>query len=236
MKAILLISTILVSLVCQAQYSFPTGMATTDALKIVESFGVGFMGKQPPTFIDDNSGTQLSLAWNWVNTNKVSKLGNGNSNRSIQYQELYFTQELPYQVEFGLHANLLMLNNSVTTYGGFTRWTFAKTPIGALAIRGHGTSASYRNLMGINMTGGLLEADFYAGAFMVTAGLGQIRTTAQFKASVFGLTGDQPLVRAGDSYVHQMVRITYVSGRWNLSAQSDRIREAHNGLLLGYVF
>lgn len=220
----------------RAQYSFPAGLQQSEAKKILERFGVGFLGKPTASFFQDSHRSQIALNWNWVDTSEISKLGNGNQDRGVQYQEIQFSQELPFQVELGLRANLLMLNSAVSTYGGFVRWTFANLPFGALALRAHGSSANYRNLMAINFSGGLVEADFAWSSWILSVGVGQLKTTAQFKASVFGQAGSQPLIRAGDSYLHHMMRLSYSWNRWSLTAHSDQIRDRHNSLILGYVF
>ncbi len=216
-------------------------MELGDAARVVDRFGLGFMGKSPAAVEKDRFRSQLNISWNWIDTKEVSKLGVGTEDETVQYQEVHFIQELPFQVEIGLRASLMMLEKNISSFGGFARWGFFDRPYARLSLVAHGSSANFRSLMGVNFYGTLLEADIFFRSFILTAGLGNLRSTASFKAQIFNqggvpLTGQQPDVRVSRNYSHQMFRLTYITGRWSLSAQSDSLKEIYNSFLLGYLF
>lgn len=221
-----------------AEFSFPSGLSTSQAEKLVDTFGVGFIGKWPTSFSQNKYRTQLNVSWNQINTKEVAKLGSGTEDELVQYQEFHFTQTLPYQVDIGLRASLLGLDNSMNTYGGFVRWGFYSFPFGRIAFGVHATSANYRSLMSVNLYGTVLETDFYLKNFVLTTGIGQLRSTAAFQAKVFGINtaGGDPQVHATKTYGHQFIRASYLMGQWNIGVQSDYIRDSYTALIVGYVF
>lgn len=222
-----------------AKFSFPTGLTTADAEKLIDTFGVGFIGKWPASFAHEKYRTQVNVSWNMIDTEKVSRLGAGTDDETVEYQEFHFSQELPYQVDLGVHASLLGLDNSSNTYGGFVRWGFYPFKLGRLALAAHATSANYRSLMAINLYGTVLEADFYLKNLVLTAGFGQLRSTASFQESVFGINSGAsggPKIRAAKNYSHQLLRASYRAGHWSLGAQSDYIKEYRTALIVGYLF
>lgn len=237
MKQILLALVFLTSASSFAEFSFPSGLSDSQAEQLMNTFGVGFLGKWPTSFSRDQYQTQVNVSWNQIDTEKVSRLGSGTDNELVEYPELHFSQELPYQVELGLHASLLGLDNSMNSFGGFVRWGLHEAPYGRLSFVAHATGANYRSVMAMNLYGMLMEADLYLRNLILTAGIGQLRSTASFHTQIFGLTGDQPTVRASKVYAHQMLRASYLAGHWNIGVQGDSIKESSfMGLILGYVF
>jgi len=222
-----------------AEFSFPTGLNSSDAEKLIDTFGVGFVGKWPASFFYEKYQTQVGVSWNYIDTEEVSKLGAGADEEPVEYQEFHFSQELPYQVDIGVHTSLLGLDNSMNTYGGFVRWGFYPFSFGRLAFTAHATSANYRSLIAMNLYGTVLEADFYFKNLVLTAGAGRLRTTVSFHESVFGINSGGsggPKIRAAKIYSHQFLRASYRAGNWNLGVQSDYIKESRTGLILGYLF
>lgn len=217
------------------EFEFPDNMSADSARKIVEYFGVGFVGRAPMSLINQGDHqTQVSLGWNMIDTKKLSKLGSGTEDKPVQYQELHFSKVLPYDVELGLQSNLLILDNDLSTFGGFFRWSFVKNPYWGLSLLGHGASANFKSEMGINLYGGLLSVDIDLKRILISIGTGQLRTTTTFQPQVFGGTGTS--VRVAKHFPHQCVRVTYNSGRWNLSGQNDWIKDFHSSVMLGYLF
>lgn len=222
-----------------AEFSFPSGLTTADAEELIDTFGVGFMGKWPASFAHNKYRTQFNVSWNYIDTEEVAKLGAGTEDEVVQYQEFHFSQQLPYQVEIGLRASLLGLDNSMQSFGGFVRWGIYPFAFGRLAIGAHATGANYRNLMTVNLYGTVLEADFYLKNLVLTAGAGQLRSTASFQESVFGISSGPdggPQIRAAKTYAHQLLRASYLSGHWSFGVQSDYIKDSYTALILGYVF
>jgi hypothetical protein len=221
-----------------ASFVFPTNMSESDIPKIVQSFNSGFVAREPLTLVgQDKFKTEVTARLNTIDTKTVSKLGDRSSERDVQVTEIGFAKKIPFNVELGLYLNSTLFNRDVRSFGGYTRWGFQQNPWGDFSFLVHGSSASYKNLIGTNIYGILLGFDTQVWVLHVEAGVGALRMTNNFDASLFQNSGsDQSDVTYGKTFSHQFIKAVYVWDNIAVGGQVDWIRSPFTSVDVTYLF
>ena len=228
---------ILVSrLLYSADFDFPSNLTERDIPKIAKSFNSGFLARTPMSLLgQDKYNTQINLRVNFIDTSKVSKLGNQSKKEEVYIQEFSFSKQLPLNVELGIHTSLSMLDRDINTYGGYVRWGFKMYSWGGFSLMGSGASGNYKSILGSNLYGGTFNIDVNLWSIHMSAGSGFIRSTNTFDPSIFGNTG-QPSVTYGKMYSHQNIKISYLWDQFSLNGQVDWLKDFFSSVSIAYLF
>lgn len=215
-------------------FSIPTGLNTSDAKKIVDRFGVGFVSKNPHfQFNQDQLDAFATVSNSYLETDDISNLGDGTSKSPLQVPTLHFGLQIPFDVELGIETTFVSDQNRIQQFGGFARWSFANWKDLRLYTLLHGSSANLKSALGLNLYGTQAAASYQFNQFQLYAATGELRVTSTFQPQLFN-NGSGTNYRLGRRYSHQVFRVSYELDRWTLSAQSDWIKKFHNTILISY--
>lgn len=222
-----------------AVFQIPSGLNLSNAKKIVDDFGAGFVTKVPFYFKDEYEEPTLKAhvhgSLSLIETTEVTKLGTGTSKDPIQSQLVHFGLELPYQVDLGLQTSLISVDNRIQQFGGFVRWAPYLWNGFTVTTTLHGSSTDIKSQLAVNFYGGMIGLDYQLDSFNFFASTGYLRNTSSFQGSLFATPTLSRVTMARD-YSHQVFRASYSRGPWTLSGQSDWIDKFHNSVLIGYQF
>ncbi len=219
-----------------ADFEFPSGLTDQDVPAIVKSFNSGFLTRTSINLLGlEDYNTQVNFRFNFIDTKKISKLGNGSKKEEVKLQELTFSKKLPLNTEIGLHSSLSIFDRDISSYGGYVRWEFFLTSWGGVNLLGHAASGNYKNVLGTNLYGSSLNIDLNLWSFYFSAGSGFVRTTNTFDPILFGTT-DQPAVTYGKLYSHQNVKLSYLWNNFSLTGQLDWVKDFFSSMSISYLF
>ena len=221
-----------------SDFSIPTGLTDSDIPTIAQSFTSGFLTRTPVSLLgQDKYNTEIGLRVNTIDTEKVAKLGNKTKEEEVRIHEFSFSKQWPLDIELGVQSSLSMFDRDISTFGGYGRWGFYMFSWGGLSFVGHGTSANYKNLIGTNLYGGLLNLDMNIWMLHLSLGSGFLRSTNTFDSSLF-----TPVVNPGPGktyarmYAHQTVKLSYLWNNLSFSAQGDWLKEFFSSANIAYLF
>jgi hypothetical protein len=222
-----------------ADFNLPTGLSPADIPTIAQSFTSGFLTRTPVSLLGQNKyNSEVGIRVNSIDTGKVAKLGNRSKDEEVHIQEFSFSKQLPLDIELGIQSSLSMFDRDISTFGGYGRWGFYLFSWGGLSLVGHGTSANYKNLVGTNLYGGLLNIDMNVAMFHLSLGTGFLRSTSSFDPSLFiGYTGLPEASKTyGRIYGHQSVKLSYLWNNLSFSAQGDWLKDFFSSATIAYLF
>ena len=225
-------------LVSAANFNIPTGLTAADVPVIAQSFTAGFLNRTPVSLLgQDKFQTEVGIRVNSIDTEKVSKLGNRSKQSDVQIQEFSYSKQIPFNVELGVQSSLAILDRDISTFGGYARWGFYMFSWGGLSLVGHGTSANYKNVIGTNLYGSLINLDMNVWLMHLSLGTGFLRSTNNFDASLFTpVVNPAPDITYGRMYGHQTAKLSYLLNNVSISVQGDWLKDFFSSANISYLF
>ncbi|MFN8845378.1 MAG: hypothetical protein ACK5W9_00865, partial [Bdellovibrionales bacterium] len=97
------------------------------------------------------------------------------------------------------------------------------------------SGVNFENQMGANLFGALVGAEIQLGQLNFYAATGPLKATSSFQPLLFG-TAPAETFNLSRQYSHQVFRLSIEMEDWNISGQTDWVKDFHSSLMMGLSF
>jgi hypothetical protein len=207
-----------------------------DTKTILDRFGAAFLVKQPHYNKDlESLKSYFHGSVSVVETSHIASLGSGTKKEPLNLSQLHFGVQMPFDFDLGLQTSLKTGATDIQQFGGFVRWRFSQYGPIVISTVLHGSGVNFENQMGVNLFGAVVGAEIQVGYFNLYAATGPLKVTSSFQPLLFGAV-PATTFNLSRQYSHQVFRLSVEFENWNMTGQTDWVKDFHSSLMVGRSF
>jgi hypothetical protein len=219
----------------------PSSLNFNDRRIALQILGLGSVSKvlANPYALGGDSGLEIGLESNLINTENLSRLGQKTSaQREYSFYNLTFGKGLYNNVDIFVHFAPLFQKNQVSNFGAQVRWMFfeAQTIPSSTSLGIHTQNTSFLDKIATQSLGFHLLQNITVDNVSLFFGIGQVKCTGEFIGGVGGVT-ESGITEKQDIYEsHSFFGLNISLDTYFAAVELDRFTESSLSFKLGRRF